>query len=363
MTYEEMYIKAFSGAHVPTETAEKIMETARRARKEKRRPVRPAGRTALIIIASALLLTATACAIAGLSFGELPETVRYMWGIKDEPAPEYVSYESVSFAPDARAADVHHEGFGELYASINEGPRSENLFVFSVGAKTVTEEQYESYVWRLQVEGSDEFVRAVPAALSDGGAYSKGRLTLRSTLFFAPDFEGEIRVRLCGGYESEDGKSFDVRRVSAYVTRTVTRAYENISISFGEGISYENPETGEAGLITSVEIGADTLYWHYYCPGSYELNYRVYADKGSIPDKDEWLEKNAELMGWLNGAGRLLHSAKLELSDGTSIESFVGGTALFGEDDGIIDETRLFARAIDPQKVGSITVGGETFYR
>lgn len=361
MTQEEMYRQIYSGAHVPEETRSKIMSMVERGNQRKSRKLRPAARTALIVIAAALVLTATAMAVAGLNLGEIPESIRRLMGIGEESVPGYISYENVSFAENAAYTDVRHVGVGELYANFS-AIRSENLYTLLLSASTVTKEQYEDYVWRLQIEGSDQWAKAKPNYYQADDFLFRPQISLQAALILDPEFEGTIRVRLCGGYESEDGKSFDIQRVSAYSSQEIKKAQELVSINLGDTVSFENTVTGEKGYYTKVEISDDKVLFHYYCPGSYELYNWCYEQNNG--KRDDWKEKHTKLMGWPNGVSKLQYGASIALSDGTVIESFVGGAGAFSEDDMIIDACSLGARQIpDPEKVVSITIGGETFYR
>lgn len=336
---------------------------------------RRALRTTLIAVAAALLLAATALAIAVFTTGEIPESVRRLVGMDEETVAEYIEYDSIVFAPKAHYSDIHHEAKGELYITREQTIRSENLLTQDFGVSTVTLEQCEDYVWRWLFEDGKTCVEALPKESSLERLRQESKqplpwhwrsLGMRSVFILPAEDDRPFTVMLCAGYESEDGKTFNVERVSAPFTIEPSRAYDAVYIPLDEPIEFSFGSEGKTGYITSIEITTDKLLVMAAMEGITELSESTYGDKRTLTG-EEWLAANKELMRQYGDYSVFLSGMVIELKSGEEIKdgefsSLLRSGFMTGAYEN--DECVAFAdwrSAFDTQQVVSVTLGGRTF--
>lgn len=355
-------------------SAEKIIRLTREKIRglpaDERRPGRRRfSRAVLIAAAAAVVLTVCALAAGDLRFGEIPEPIRILLGIRDASVPETLRYDTVNFAPNARTSDVHRVGEGELYVTevTSDAVRSENLLVVYVSAAAVTPEQFERYVWRVRLEGSDEWVVAEPDAGRGGPVYyedgiSGGRVFLRIAFVLDSEERDLLRATLYGGTQSEDGRVFNVERIGIFTAFSGTPS-ELVTVAFGEGIPFANIETGETGLITQADVSADRMIWYWRADRLFELYEITYGSGRGTLSAEDWRAKNTELMGWPSGMARRIFDASLNFSDGTSRGGLIGGAGRYLEDDSVMEVCWWGPHRgpVDMALLESVTVAGVTY--
>lgn len=331
-----------------------------------RRAPRKISRTVLIAAAVAAALLVSVLAASGYSFAEFPAGVRKWLGLTDEPVPGYVTYDIVNIASNARTTDVDHDGDGEMYASSGEIVRSENFVMVYVSVSTVTREQYENYVWRAQIDGEDGWAVAELRG-GDGSAYHEDKagiqrswLSLRISFLLDPEVTDTLHVTICGGTESEDGRTFNVERIGIFSVDPGVVS-ETVTVDFGDGIPFTNSVSGAPGTITGADISAERIIWYYEADGLYDLYRITYGDRREMLQDGEWPALNKELMGWLNGSDKVIMSATVNYTDGKYPYPLIGERDGFFEDDtGMIMKDNLLD-LIDMDALESITVAGETY--
>jgi hypothetical protein len=342
------------------------------------RAARRLSRTALLAAALALLLVVSALAVSGLRLGEIPEGFRLWLGLEDEPVPGVLHYDSVMYAESAWYADIDHVGQGEVYLSEGPSVRSKNLLTLFFSVWAVTPEQFESYVWRVQVDGQEDWLIAEPDTGNGGNGYYDsfgGWINLRLSLPLEQDDMEPRRITLCGGYESEDGRVLKVER--AGILLFDPEAYSpTVPVSFGEGtpftdgamggesqmsgpgVPFTNRTTGEIGYVMRADISGSSMLVYCQIDGSYALYDELYVQKGM--EREEWLDKNRRLMDWIGSMGVAVGDITLHFADGTELElrPLLCSTSKFLPDDSIMGLIR-FTKPIDVEALESITFGGK----
>ncbi|MCD8088412.1 MAG: hypothetical protein LUE22_07485 [Oscillospiraceae bacterium] len=296
--------------------------------------------------AAVLLLSCAAMAVGGFSYAEISESLRMLLGIDSGAVPDYIQYDTVTEAANARYADVHHSGAGEVYASAGNSVYSESFLTLELWLSTVTEEQYESYVWRVQLQGAED-AGYIPA---EAVSYQSGRwAVVRVTILRESIQSDSLRLTVYGGTESEEGTHFSIERVGT-VSVDVPAADESMYLAL-EGVSFENQETGETGQITGVEVHTGCLILYCHIEGIYDLEQQYFQGT-----------QTQAYLDWQNSALQFLSEAGtyLTLADGTELLWFPTEGCLAIEDDTLM-EVMDFADAIDLGDAVSVTIGGETY--
>lgn len=326
----------------------------------------------LIAVAAMLVLAATALAITVFSTGEMPESIRRLVGIEEGMVAEYIEYDSIVFAPKAHYSDTHREARGELYVSRGQTIRGENLLTQDFTASAVTLEQCEDYVWRWLLEDGKTCAEVVPIDLSLERLRQESEqpvprhwnfVGMRSVFILPAEDETPFTVRLCAGYESEDGRAFNVERVSAPFTIEPSRAYKAVKIDIAEPVEFTFGSEGKTGYITSIEITTDMLLVTATMEGITRLTESIYGEKSTLAS-DEWLELMRQYSDYENFAWNM----EIKLKDGGTISreellmmTYIGGRAPASYEN---DECVAFTdwrEAFDPQQVANVTLGGRAF--
>ncbi|MCD8008827.1 MAG: hypothetical protein LUF68_07850 [Clostridiales bacterium] len=298
------------------------------------------------IVAAVLALSCAAMAVGGFSYEEISESLRLLLGIDGGAVPEYIQYDTVTEAENARNADVHHSGAGEVYATAGSSVYSESFLTVELWLSTVTEEQYQSYVWRVQLQGAEDagYIPAEPVC------YQSGRwAVVRVTILRESIQSDSLRLTVCGGLETEEN-TFTIERIGT-VSVDVPATDESVYLAL-EDISFENRETGETGQLTGVEIHTGCLILYYHIEGIYDMERRYFQDAQAYP----------KYIDWQNSALRFLSEAGtyLTLTDGTALTWLPTGGCIALPDDTLI-EVMYFSDSISPEDVVSVTIGGETY--
>lgn len=298
-------------------------------------------KTAVAVLLAAVLLTVTALAAPCLDFSEVSETLRRLLNIKSGDVPGYVTYETVTEAAGARYADPAHSGRGEVYVTPSGySVRTENFLTVTLNLWRVTPEQYgdESFVWRVQLPGREEYIAAQPESYSE----TRGDLLVRVTVFADDLPDDSFPLTVYGGYERDGG--FEIARVGT-VSVDVPAQDESVTLSLGNGLAFYNEATGQEGRITSMEIHPDMVIVIVHIDGMYGLQ--------SGPDT------MAEQMDWANSLLHFIAGTELIMEDGTRCLWRSGWMNCLPDDTYM--EVMDLPDTIDPDDVESILIGGQTY--
>ncbi|MCD7845779.1 MAG: hypothetical protein LUG57_08025 [Oscillospiraceae bacterium] len=351
---KQAYREAWEQVSLSPAADRRIMEALAQAQNQTQHQPRPAPvrrrrrglRLALAALAAALLLSCGAMALGGFNYEEISESLRLLLGIDGGAVPDYIHYDTVTEAENARYADVHHSGTGEVYASAGSSVYSESFLTVELWLSTVTEEQFESYVWRVQIQGAEEegYIPA-QAVRCQSGRWA----VIRVTIFRESIQSDSLRLTVYGGTESEEGSRFSIQWVGT-ASVDVPAADESVYIPL-EGLPFENQETGETGQLTGAEIHTGCLILYYYIDGIYDLERQYFQGT-----------QNQGYLAWQNSALEFLSQAGtcLTLADGTELLWLPTGGCMALADDTLM-EVMDFADPIDLGEVVSVTIGGETY--
>lgn len=277
----EKYKEDWLDIDLPQEADERIFRVledyAARNRKSKGR----AWKIVFMAAALSVLLLGGVCAVSGFNFSEIPESLRNLYGIEDGPVPDYIFYEKVVVEKSAVYSDAQHEGVGEIYLGA-AAIQTENLVVMSGSISTVTQEQFESYVWRAQVEGRKEYV---PLELMENMQHNapRFRLTLVKDEWELPK---SLRITVYGGYESADGKEFYVFRQGRMNVDIPAETQVKVIVP-ETPVELRDEETGISGEIIKLEVHNDLLVLHYRVPGLDNMWARVDGNRND-PEALKW---------------------------------------------------------------------------
>jgi hypothetical protein len=223
-------------------------------------------------LAAVLLLSVTALAAYDFDLGEVSRAFRLLWGIEDTGVPSVRHYDTVTVADNARTSDPYYTGRGEIYVSTGSRLLSQHFLTVDLWVSTVTGDQVldDQFVWRAQLEGEDDYWVAQCLTTADDMSTLSGYITLR-LIFPQEDIAGdELHLTICGGYESEDGTAFDIRR-AGIVSVTVPPLDESLAVTLDKPISFTSSQTGESAAITALEVHTTCLVVYAHIDGIYDI--------------------------------------------------------------------------------------------
>jgi hypothetical protein len=174
-----------------------------------------------------------------------------------------------------------------------------------------------------------------------------GYITLR-LIFPQEDIAGdELHLTICGGYESEDGTAFDIRR-AGIVSVTVPPLDESLAVTLDKPISFTSSRTGESAAITALEVHTTCLV--------------VYAHIDGIYDIMENYNGDPRAQVWSQSLNDVLADGFVTLENGETVVWYSGSML------GLPDDTYVqFCRydvppdgLLDISQAVSITLGGQT---
>lgn len=298
----------------------------------------------IVLAAAALcvLLAGGVLAVSGFNFSEIPETLRTFYGIENGVVPDYVFYEKVTVEEGSNYSDVQHEGVGEIYLSA-DAIQSEHLVVVSGSITTVTEEQYENYVWRARIEGQEAYI---PLEVL-GGIYHRClrfRLTVLKEEWEPPK---SLRITVYGGYESADGKEFHVLR-QGYMNVDIPAEMQVKVIVPETPIELRDEETGISGEIVKMEVHNDLLVLYYHVPGLDDMRERVDENRN-----------DPEALKWTNAIMHMTQNAGFctTFDSGEELPWLPTGPSVYESGD-ILRESQMIPILSNIEK---ITVGDEVY--
>jgi hypothetical protein len=262
-------------------------------------------------LAAVLLLSVTALAAYDFDLGEVSRAFRLLWGIEDTSVPSVRHYDTVTEADNARTSDPYHTGQGEIYVSSGQRLLSQHFLTVDLWVSTVTCDQVldDQFVWRAQLEGSDDYLVAQCLTVPDDISSLSRYITLRLILPQEDIVGNELHLTIYGGYESDDGTAFDIRRVGI-VSVTVPPLDESLAITLDEPISFANTQTGETATITALEVHTTCLVVYAHIDGIYNImeNYNgdpwayVWSQSLNNALADGFITlDNGETVVWLSG--------------------------------------------------------------
>ena len=116
------------------------------------------------------------------------------------------------------------------------------------------------------------------------------------------------------------------------------------SISFGDGIEFKNPKTGETGLILGAEVNSGSVVWIYSYPAA-----ETYFANGDV--SSNYVSEEA---AWCNGFEDAIRNSVIIMSDGSSINELVPNSTVFK--DGILKSYAHMEYPIELSAVEGILV-------
>jgi hypothetical protein len=262
-------------------------------------------------LAAVLLLSVTALAAYDFDLGEVSRAFRLLWGIEDTSVPSVRHYDTVTEADNARTSDPYDTGQGEIYVSTGQRLLSQHFLTVDLSVSTVTCDQVldEQFVWRAQLEGSDDYMVAQCLTTTDDTSSLSRYITLRLILPQEDIVDDALHLTIYGGYESDDGTAFDIRRVGI-VSVTVPPLDESLAIPLDEPLSFANTQTDETATITALEVHSTCLVVYAHIDGIYDILEGYNGDpwayvwpqslNKALVDGFVTLE-NGETVGWFSG--------------------------------------------------------------
>jgi hypothetical protein len=342
------YCTAWSQVTLSPEADERIAQALGRSPAPKSQHKPP--KLLAAALAAVLLLSVTALAAYDFDLGEVSRAFRLLWGMEDTSVPAVRHYDTVTEADNARTSDPYHTGQGEIYVSTVQRLLSQHFLTVDLWVSTVTDDQVsdEQFVWRAQLEGSDDYLVAQCLTATDDRSTLPGYITLRLILPQEDVAGNELRLTVYGGYESADGTAFDIRR-AGIVSVTVPPLDESLALTLDEPIPFTNSQTGEAAAITALEVHTTCLVVYAHMDGIYDMmeNY----------NSDPW----AYL--WSQSLNEALANGFVTLESGETVV-WLPGNMLWLPDDTYVCFCQYDVPPdglLDISQAVSITLGGQTF--
>lgn len=344
----EEYRKDWSGITLSGEADERIRRMLEENIAEKPVKIPPkVWKTVLIAAALCVLLIGSVWGVSGFNFSEISQTIRIMNDIESGAVLSYRSYETVTVEESALYTDVHHEGKGELYLN-DTVYHSENLITIYLYIHAVTKGQYESYDWRAQIEGREEYIVVEPVEDRTG----RKEAVMRLAILAEEDVPESFRLTVYGGHETENGSGFCILR-QGYTTVDVPAKDEMVELVFEDGIELWDEESGISAAITKAEVHNQQLILYYHVPGMDDMWERADGN---------W--NDPEALKWMNGLLDMSRDIEVVFTDGTRMPWLPSsvGTHLPGDVyiDGMTWGSSIFSK-YKLEDVESVIIAGEVY--
>lgn len=345
----EEYGEAISTERITALTLRKIGKSAAK------RPSRL--RIAVLAATVCLALSVSVLALSGrFDYAEILPTLRQLLGIEAGEVTDYICYDAVTEADDARWAYSSRSVIGELYVMNGRSVVSENLLTAELFVSCITRNQFETADWRVSVAGTDNWYLVEPTAYypypgmligSTKQELDCGWGTFRLALFPEHLPDGERGYELCCGTESEDGKAYHIERSGVFSLETP--AYRpTLSAEFSPGIPVSDRSgVPELGTIEAVEITADYMILRLHSP--------LLADrfKVALGTHDEIFNR------YCSELNTDLQNIKIHFDDGSALDFGYCDDA-FGDDEDTYYVIKQIPRAYAEKMPSSISINGET---
>jgi hypothetical protein len=313
------------------------------------KPQRKTPKLLAAALAAVLLLSVTALAAYDFDLGEVSRAFRLLWGIEDTSVPSVRRYDTVTEADNARTSDPYYTGQGEIYVSTVQRFLSQHFLTVDLYVSTVTSDQVsdEQFVWRAKLEGSDDYLVAQCLTNTDDISSLPGYITLRLILPQEDIVGDELHLTIYGGYESDDGTAFDIRR-AGIVSVTVPPLDESLAVTLDEPISFTNSQTGESATITALEVHTTCLVVYAHIDGIYDIMESYNGDPWSYV--------------WSQSLNQALADGFVTLENGETVV-WLSGNMLWLPDDTYVCFCKYDVPPdglLDISQAVSITLGGQT---
>jgi hypothetical protein len=344
------YCNAWSQVTLSPEADERISQALRRSPAPTvPKSQRKTAKFLAAALAAVLFLSVTALAAYDFDLGEVSRAFRLLWGMENTSVPSVRHYDTVTEADNARTSDPYHTGQGEIYVSTGDRLLSQHFLAVDLWVSTVTRDQAldDQFVWRAQLEGSDDYLVAQCLTVPDDISSLSRYITLRLILPQEDIVGDELPLTVYGGYESDDGTAFDIRRVGI-VSVTVPPLDESLAVTLDEPIFFTNTQTGESATITALEVHTTCLVVYAHMDGIYDImeNY----------NSDPWAYV------WSQSLNEALADAFVTLENGETV-GWLSGTMLWLPDDTYVcfcQYDKPPDGLLDISQAVSITLGGQT---
>ena len=347
MRYDiESVLKNVTKAAVPNSTFEKVDDALRNLENRKgEKYMKPKYKKPIVAAAAltATLLISGAAFAAALWNGQQAK-LRAILNVEGKDIPEYVEYNPAGTEPFAEInfSETNSETAAKgLNVAVLSSMKDAQFMNYYISVSPVTLEQAENSNWYVSREGSDKWILACPISALDSAYDESGQsLLLRFSLMtgaFIDSGETEpFKVILCredrrisasaiARLEAENGNSETSPPMTfTRLCKLAPDAFESaeftvipnaddiaaVSIDFGDGIEFKNPQTGETGLILGARVNSGSFAWIYAYPGIE----KHYADGG--------LSLYAsESIAWVNAFEDAIRNAVILMSDGSTVKA------------------------------------------
>lgn len=352
-------------------------------------------KASLVAAVLAAVLSVSALAAVGVTYwAEKQAELRSILSVDGKDIPEYVEYnladtgsvvgsglkaKEVEVAEATEATETI-EAASEVTLNTNEAGTSSgsvlNVTVLSsmqdsqfmryyIAVSPVTSKNAQKYSWFVKREGSIGWRLATIINQSFDEAYdeSSQSLLLDFSLMIGTDIdlnESEPFMATLIGVDFDLWTSGTLEEMHEIMPEFCSRAdftivpviseIAAVSITFGDGVEFINPSTGEKGLIHGVEINSGSIAWI----SSYDT-----AEKHFTSDDSERSKYIFERADWTRAFENTIRDAVLNMSDGSTRGMLIPNQADYK--DGLLKENAFLIPPIELSSLESITVNGITY--
>lgn len=324
--------------------------------------------SALVAAVIAALFTITAMAGITLAMQKQDE-LRGMLDIEGKDIPEYEEYTedaAIAATPD------------EITVTVLSSMRDKQFVRYYILVSPVTLEQVQDYIWFVCRDGKDGG-RSLALPLEDDSESAYDADTQSLMLEFplqigtqidadeTEEFELKLRAWDTGiVIEGTDTTGGYVEQIDTRFTVSPnTSEISTVTIEFGDGIEFTNPETGEVGIITKICLSSGGAEWFYTYDGAERQHYSWWDYQSGLISEEQMRQNADEQLVWLNAFDDTIRrGCTLNLSDGSQKEYEYGLIPNQNDcEDGVIIGNTRFYQPLDLSMLESITVNGMTYYK
>ena len=339
----ESALRNVKKVEVPDSTFAKVDDVLRNLEHRKGEiRVKPKLRKSVVAAAvciATLIITGTAFAAIKL-WNQQQADLRDILNIEGKDIPEYVEYypmntESI-IENDLIETDLDPIPDNKLNVNVLSSMKDHQFVYYYVSVSPVMLEQAENYSWHYQREDLEGWRSASPAAGTIDKAFHESSQSFLLKIPFMVGYDIKLdetepfmATLLCFDKENPELKMMlesdtpyklsQMRELvpNAFITTDFTivpntRDMAAVSFSFGNGIDYINPQTGETGLILGVEVSSGSFVWIHSYP-SMEAHYTALAAGEAL-----YLSEQAD---WMNSFDNAIKDAVFVMKNGSTINA------------------------------------------
>jgi hypothetical protein len=310
-----------------------------------------------VIIAAALIamLLITGTVFAAVTFWSQQQAgIRDVLGIEGKDIPEYVEYDPAD--PESNAKNPLNEGdlLNNTESSLNENVlnqtvleqitdnkwkvsvlssmKDDEFIYYYISVSPVTLEQAENNSWFISHEGMEgwRFAGMVAGSLDKAYYENSQSLLLEFALMIGSQIDLDETEPYIITLLSFDMKNPmfktdtpttlsqlrelvpDAFTATDFIIVPNTTDVATVSFSFGDGVEFKNPQTGETGLILGAEVSAGSFVWIHSYPSMEEHFAALAAGDASYV---------SEQAVWINSFEDAIRNTVLVMSNGSTINA------------------------------------------